>query len=225
MPVTGYVHGRDRLAALQARGAGLQLPHWHAGTPFDWTTVLLLPHPAATHFSAHLVANPTLSKSHAGKVRRLGAQVLHAPSWAYLVGHHWHISPPQTPSHTQSHFFVVALKVLVPRPEHFDALQTLGVGDGVGGRVGIVGRGGRVKGGNVGRGGAVKSDGRGGFVKSEGLGGFVKPPGGSVKSDGRGGFVKSPLLPAGFVKRGWALAERMHITRSEEHTSELQSPQ
>ena len=41
----------------------------------------------------------------------MGAQVLHAPSWAYLV--YWHISPPQTPSHTQSHFFVVALKVLV----------------------------------------------------------------------------------------------------------------
>ena len=99
-----------------------------------------------------------MSKSHTGKLERPSAQALHV-SCAYLVGHHWHLSPAHTPLHTQSQVPVLGLKVFVPRPLHFVTLQTLGVGDGVGARVRI---GGRVYGGNVSRGGFVKS---GGIVK------------------------------------------------------------
>jgi len=67
------------LAALQARGAGLQLLHWHAGTPFE-TISVLLPHPAVAHFWPHFAANAVKLKSHTGKLERSGAQTLHVPS-------------------------------------------------------------------------------------------------------------------------------------------------
>ena len=115
LPDTGYEQGSVRLAALQARGAGLQPPHWQAITPFERMTVLL-PHPAVAHLAVHFVANPALSGSQAGKLMRSVAQVLHVPSWAYLVGHHSQLRPTHKPLHTQSHLPVVALRVLVPRP-------------------------------------------------------------------------------------------------------------